>query len=70
MKNIMQAYELKGKIDPSGNLLITEPVNLPPQILTNAEELKQAFNNGTAKRGSVDDLIADLLGNDDGSCLE
>ena len=26
----MQAYELKGKIDQSGNLLITEPVNLPP----------------------------------------
>ncbi|WP_416233601.1 hypothetical protein [Cronbergia sp. UHCC 0137] len=26
----MQAYKLKGKIDPSGNLLITEPVNLPP----------------------------------------
>ncbi|MFN7852651.1 hypothetical protein [Anabaena sp. AL09] len=40
------------------------------QILTNAEELKQAFNNGTAKRGSVDDFVADLLGNDDGSCLE
>jgi hypothetical protein len=40
------------------------------EILTNAEELKQAFNNGTPKRGSVDDLIADLLGNDDGSCLE
>ena len=30
MKNIMQAYKLKGKIDQSGNLLITEPVNLPP----------------------------------------
>jgi hypothetical protein len=26
----MQAYKLKGKIDQSGNLLITEPVNLPP----------------------------------------
>jgi hypothetical protein len=25
----MQAYKLKGKIDQSGNLLITEPVNLP-----------------------------------------
>ena len=24
----------------------------------------QAFKNGTAKRGSVDDLIADLLGDD------
>ncbi|MFN5895531.1 MAG: hypothetical protein ACK45Z_23325 [Dolichospermum sp.] len=40
------------------------------EILTNAEELKQAFKNGTAKRGNVDDLIADLLGDDDGSCLE
>ncbi|MDB9465488.1 hypothetical protein [Dolichospermum circinale] len=27
----MQAYKLKGKIDQSGNLLITEPVNLPPR---------------------------------------
>lgn len=26
----MQAYKLKGKIDPAGNLVITEPVNLPP----------------------------------------
>ena len=26
----MQAYKLKGKIDQSGNLLITESVNLPP----------------------------------------
>jgi len=40
------------------------------EILTNAEELKQAFQSGTAKRGTVDDLIADLLGDDDGSCLE
>ncbi|MFN9399179.1 MAG: hypothetical protein ACK57R_18295 [Dolichospermum sp.] len=40
------------------------------EILTNAEELKQAFKNGTARRGTVDDLIADLLGDDDGSCLE
>ena len=40
------------------------------EILTNAEEVKQAFKNGTAKRGTVDDLIADLLGDDDGSCLE
>jgi hypothetical protein len=30
------------------------------EILTNAEEVKQAFKNGRAKRGSVDDLIADL----------
>lgn len=26
----MQAYKLKGKIDSAGNLVITEPVNLPP----------------------------------------
>ena len=26
----MQAYKLKGKIDKSGKLLITEPLNLPP----------------------------------------
>ncbi|MFM7278635.1 MAG: hypothetical protein ACKO1I_13495 [Microcystis aeruginosa] len=25
----MQAYKLKGKIDQSGNVLITEPLNLP-----------------------------------------
>ncbi len=30
MKNIMQAYKLKGKVDSSGNLLINELVNLPP----------------------------------------
>lgn len=40
------------------------------EILANAQEVMQAFKNGTAKRGSVDDLIADLLGDDDGSCLE
>ncbi len=32
MKNIMQAYKLKGKIDQSGNLVITEPLNLPPKL--------------------------------------
>jgi hypothetical protein len=26
----MQAYKLKGKIDMAGNLVITEPVKLPP----------------------------------------
>ncbi len=40
------------------------------EILSHAQEVTQAFKNGTAKRGSVDDLIADLLGDDDGSCLE
>ncbi|MFM6202475.1 MAG: hypothetical protein ACKPE1_25620 [Dolichospermum sp.] len=27
----MQAYKLKGKIDQSGNLVITKPLNLPPR---------------------------------------
>ncbi|NJL88453.1 MAG: hypothetical protein HC916_00625 [Coleofasciculaceae cyanobacterium SM2_1_6] len=31
------------------------------EILANAEEVMQSFKDGTAKRGSVDDLIADLL---------
>ena len=26
----MQAYKLKGKVDAAGNLLITEPVKMPP----------------------------------------
>ncbi|ARV62250.1 hypothetical protein BZZ01_29730 [Nostocales cyanobacterium HT-58-2] len=26
----MQAYKLKGKIDEAGNLVITEPVQMPP----------------------------------------
>ncbi|MDJ0583396.1 MAG: hypothetical protein AB4060_22865 [Crocosphaera sp.] len=30
------------------------------EILANVEELKQAIATGTAKRGTVDDLIADL----------
>ncbi len=40
------------------------------EILANAQEVIQAFKDGTDHRGSVDDLIADLLGDDDGSCLE
>ncbi len=40
------------------------------EILANAQEVMQAFKDGTAHRGSVDDLIADLLGDDDGRCLE
>ena len=32
------------------------------EILANAQEVQQAFKKGTAKRGSVDDLVADLLG--------
>ena len=39
------------------------------EILANAQEAMQAVKDGTAKRGSVQDLIADLLGNDDVSCL-
>lgn len=26
----MQAYKLKGKVDDAGNLVITEPVKMPP----------------------------------------
>ncbi|TYQ26729.1 hypothetical protein PseudUWO311_11530 [Pseudanabaena sp. UWO311] len=40
------------------------------EILANSEEVMRSFKNGTAKRGSVDELIADLLGDDDASCLE
>jgi hypothetical protein len=29
-ENVMQAYKLKGKIDPAGNLKIAEPVKIPP----------------------------------------
>ena len=43
--------------------------NRRAEILANAEEVMQSFKNGTAKRGSVDDLIADLLGDDDASFL-
>ena len=38
------------------------------EILANSEEVMKSFKDGTAKRGSVDDLIADLLG-DDASCV-
>ena len=44
--------------------------NRRAEILANAQEVQQSFKNGTAKRGSVDDLIADLLGDDDGNRLE
>jgi hypothetical protein len=40
------------------------------EILASRRELKQAIANGTAKKGSVRDLITDLLGDKDGSCLE
>jgi hypothetical protein len=29
-RNIVQAYKLKGKIDAAGNLMIAEPIKLPP----------------------------------------
>jgi hypothetical protein len=40
------------------------------EILASRRELKQAIADGTAKRGTVQDLIADLLGDNDASCLE
>lgn len=40
------------------------------EILASRRELKQAISNGTAKKGSVRDLITDLLGDNDASCLE
>jgi hypothetical protein len=40
------------------------------EILASRRELKQAISDGTAKKGNVRDLIADLLGNNDVSCLE
>ena len=43
--------------------------NRRAEILANAEEVMRSFKAGTAKRGSVDDLIADLLGDDDASYL-
>ena len=36
--------------------------NRRAEILSNAQEVQQDFKDGTAKRGSVDDLVADLLG--------
>ncbi len=40
------------------------------EILASRRELKQAISNGTAKKGSVQDLITDLLGDNDASRLE
>ncbi|MDJ1173447.1 hypothetical protein [Roseofilum capinflatum] len=36
------------------------------EIAANTEALKQEFKQGSAKRGTVDDLIADLLEDEDG----
>jgi len=44
--------------------------NRRAEILANAQEVQQSFKNGTAKRGSVEDLIADLLGDDNGNPME
>jgi hypothetical protein len=40
------------------------------EILASRRELKQAIADGTAKKGTVQDLITDLLGDSDASCLE
>jgi hypothetical protein len=39
------------------------------EILADREELKQAISAGTAKRGNVHYLIADLLEDSNASCL-
>ncbi len=45
--------------------------NQRAKILINAQEVSQAFKNGTARRGSVEDLMSDLLREeDDRSSLE
>jgi ribosomal 50S subunit-associated protein YjgA (DUF615 family) len=40
------------------------------ETLANYRELQQAIKDGIAKKGSVQDLVADLLGDDDENCLE
>lgn len=40
------------------------------ETLANYRELQQAIKDGTAKKGNVQDSIADLLGDDDENCLE
>lgn len=44
----MQAYKLKGKIDASGNLVIGEPVNIPPGDVEVI--VLQAFDNFDADK--------------------
>jgi hypothetical protein len=39
------------------------------EILASRSELKQEIADRTAQRGTVQDLVADLLGDDDASCL-
>jgi ribosomal 50S subunit-associated protein YjgA (DUF615 family) len=40
------------------------------ETLANYRELQQAIKDGTAKKGSVQDLVTDLLGVDAANCLE
>lgn len=40
------------------------------EILANARELKEAIANGTAKVGTVDDLIAEISEAENEDCLE
>jgi hypothetical protein len=40
------------------------------EILASRQELKQAIASGTAKKGNVRDLIAELLGDNDASSME
>ncbi len=40
------------------------------EIAANAEAVKLAFREGKAKQGTVDDLMADLLKDEDETCLE
>lgn len=52
----MQAYKLKGKIDSSGNLVITEPLNLPPgdvEIVVWQEATETLDNTTTGARESA-----------------
>lgn len=49
----MQAYKLRGKIDATGNLVVVEPVNMPPGdveiiVLQLADPVKQASASESA----------------------
>lgn len=57
----MQAYKLKGKVDEAGNLVVTEPVKMPPgdvevlvlqavETLTNEAAVNTDKEDGTSKR--------------------
>ncbi len=50
----MQAYKLKGKIDPSGNLVITETVNLPPgDVEVIVWQTTEMFDNTTTSASEL-----------------